>query len=225
MSLAHEKSVTVNGLFDSGATGSGFIDQAFVKSHGISTRATPSARPLLLGNGEVADTITEYAVVPMTVAVHSETALLYVAKVESPVIFGLRWLQRHNPHINWEKMTLTFGSSYCRSQCLPRDTPFPPQAPVVPDTQKSVKMLNHADAVDHCRTPVTAAPSEDSPRHPTPHVTYRPPTVEDAPENGDDAISIDSAVDMTFEQTLTPGATITAYIGKAACQLPKAAPA
>ncbi|KAM7208425.1 hypothetical protein V8F06_014941, partial [Rhypophila decipiens] len=67
-------------------------------------------------------------------------------------------------------------------------------------------MLNHTDAVSHCRPPVIAAPNKDSPPRPAPHVRYRPPTVEDAPENGDDAISVDSAVDMTFEQTLTPGA-------------------
>ena len=89
LSLAHTNPITINGLVDSGASGSGYIDRSFVESQGITTKATPSARSLLLGNGEVADTITEYALVPTTIGIYSETALFYVAKVESPVIFGL----------------------------------------------------------------------------------------------------------------------------------------
>ena len=207
MSLAHSDPITVKGLVDSGASGSGYIDRTFVKAHNIPTEPTPSARPLLLGNGEAADTVTEYVLIHTTIGIHSELALLYVAKVESPVIFGLRWLQRHNPYINWEDMTLTFGSGYCRSRCLPPGTPFPPRAPVIRDPPRTSVSSPQTRNTTYRQPYVEDVPDHAPDEEALSTTTYRQPYVEDVPDHtlDEEALSTDSSIDMTFDQTLTPG--------------------
>ena len=36
-----------------------------------------------------------------------------------PIILGLRWLQAHEPDINWNKKKVSFSSPYCSQHCLP----------------------------------------------------------------------------------------------------------
>src|ERR1700731_492859 len=36
---------------------------------------------------------------------------------ERPMILGIPWLKRHNPHIHWSRHQITFGSEYCLSEC------------------------------------------------------------------------------------------------------------
>src|SRR5436190_7735425 len=144
-----------------------------------------------MGDGKIGDTITEYVLVPTTVGdIHSEVALFYVAEIESPVIFGLRWLQRHNPRVNWETMELTFGSHRCRTSCLPPGLTDPPTITAV-------------NGPPYRTTPINREITTQQP--PRPRSPYRAPTVEDAPEDPSPNTDNDSAIDLTFDETLTPG--------------------
>ena len=47
----------------------------------------------------------------------------YITKIgHYDLILGKPWLSQHNPHVDWEKNTVTFKSKYCRSHCLPSST-------------------------------------------------------------------------------------------------------
>ena len=116
---AHHQPTTVRGLIDSGCSGRGFIDEALVHRLNLPTYATPYPRTLLLADGKTASTITKYVVIPAAIGIHDENCLFFVTRLsnDTQVIFGLPWLKRHNPSINWFDMSLTFDSWYCMSHC------------------------------------------------------------------------------------------------------------
>jgi hypothetical protein len=130
---AHPIPIHVTGLIDSGCSARAFADRNLVNLRGIKTTPTPKARSLLLANGEVADSITEYFIAPVSIGAHDELCLFFVTSLspDTPVIFGLPWLQRHNPVIDWSHMSLTFTSTYCQAHC--NRPGLSPSAPTIPD--------------------------------------------------------------------------------------------
>jgi len=160
----------VTGLVDSGCSARAFVDRDFAKTHNITTKKTPKPRTLLLANGEVADTITEYFIAPVAVGLHEELCLFFLTKLsrDTPVIFGLPWLQRHNPTIDWTGMSLTFSSEYCAKYCCPRWLQTSPQAPVISDPPKSFHNL-----------PIKGEPAKAQHQLPQIHVSFHDPPIED----------------------------------------------
>jgi hypothetical protein len=92
-----------------------------VQYYKLSTQPTPHPRTLLLADGKMADKITKYIILPVSMGNHNEYCLFFIANLadNTPVIFGLPWLKRHNPYIDWAAMSLTFNSWYCLSHCCP----------------------------------------------------------------------------------------------------------
>ncbi|KAK6608253.1 hypothetical protein H4I95_03633 [Botrytis cinerea] len=194
---AHTSSFHVTSLIDSGCSGKAFADRAFVESNGILTRTLPHRRELHLADGKVADIITDYFIMDIAMGLHRETWLFFVTTLspETPVIFGLPWLRCHNPSIDWSKMTLSFTSGYCATQCCPQDSSRIVRAPVVNS---------------FCSTPRLAGITESSLPQKKPAVALRQPYVEDDIEDEGYISSstgyTEGDYDITIDPTLTTGA-------------------
>ena len=221
---AHPRPIHAVGLVDSGCSARAFADRKLVQSLGITTTPTPTPRSLLLANGKVADSITEYFVAPIAIGLHEELCLFFVTNLspDTPIILGLPWLQRHNPTIDWSRMSLIFTSRYCQSNCCPPWLSSAPLAPTIPDPPKSFHDLpipgeptpararrtcyespKVEDAEDE--TPATFTTTQCSPiAHRRPPPNYRPPYVEDAEEEVAEPTATD-APELPIEQGLTPG--------------------
>lgn len=147
----------------------------------------PRPRTLFLADGKTADIIVEYIILPISIGSHNEYCLFFVTNLadDTPVIFGLPWLKRHNPYINWTTMSLTFNSWYCLLHCCPPGLQEPPKAPTIPDPPQSFHDLLIPNEP-------TSLPS-----------SYRSPYCEDSQEE-EDKQCID-AIPLHIEATLTPG--------------------
>jgi hypothetical protein len=49
---------------------------------------------------------------------HSEELFYEVDMKGYDLIFGLLWLEDHNPHIDWQDWTMTFNNKQCYANCL-----------------------------------------------------------------------------------------------------------
>ena len=195
---AQNTPTTITSLVDSGCSGRGFIDRSFTQNNNLQTFPTPSRRPLLLADGKPSDTISEYVLIPCQIENHQELGLFFVANLapDTPLIFGLPWLRRHNPVIDWATLTLTFASNYCRKFCLPRNLQSC-QAVTIPDKMKLQEIVipGEPDPI-----PTQAIPMESIHHH------YKPPSVEDCPEDSTETkVELYNANNLTIEKTLTPG--------------------
>jgi hypothetical protein len=94
------------------------------------TQPTPHPRTLFLADGKTADKINEYIILPVSIENHNEYCLFFVTNLadNTLMIFGLPWLKRHSPYIDWAAMSLTFNSWYCLSHCCPQGLQTPPTA-------------------------------------------------------------------------------------------------
>lgn len=216
-------------LVDSGCTAHGFADREFIHGMGVAVHKSPRPQPLYLADGRLADTITEFVVLGINCGRHSERALFFLTKLaeSTPLILGLPWLQRHDPHVSWANMSLEFSSPYCRTHCLPW-TIQSEQAPMV---QKPRPTTYRSPSVEHgpeaCNTPngpdmgffpeecLRTSSGEDvdatnifgHDRHPANFqhcqpVSYQHPYVTDEPEHP--CHQPDAPV-LMIESSLTPG--------------------
>lgn len=97
-------------LVDSGCTGEAFLDQAFVQKHQIPTQPLRHPRPLYLADGQLRDWIKETATLDLRIGAHIETLSFFITPLaaENPVILGIPWLRKHNPHIDWLTLDVSF---------------------------------------------------------------------------------------------------------------------
>ncbi len=114
-------------FIDSGAAGN-FIDAEFAKTHNIPlvpceshlAVAALDGRPL--GSGRIHFTTED--LILLTGALHTETIRLFVFQSpQTPLILGLPWLERHNPHISWSERQISRCSEFCLQNCLSRTCP------------------------------------------------------------------------------------------------------
>lgn len=192
---AHNKPFHVTSLIDSGCSGKAFADRSFMNNHSITPLQLPHPRILRLADGVAADTITEYFTMNIGMGEHYETWLFFVTKLspETPVIFGLPWLQCHNPHIDWSNMTLSFASQYCQSHCCPKQARKPVQAPTIPSKLPEEELARLTPQKTFELLPPVRAILENRPLEEVLQDTpdyikkaYRHPSVEDAPEEDND---------------------------------------
>lgn len=111
-------------LLDSGATSS-FINQTLVTENNLPSikKKEPRILEVIDGRPISSGNVThETPPVLLTIGAHSETLVLDVVQLgHYPVILGVPWLKKHNPHIYWSLHQLHFNA-------CPRDCggPFPP---------------------------------------------------------------------------------------------------
>ena len=97
-------------LLDSGCTGT-TMDQQFTKEKGLETHKLPRPIPVYNADGSVnqAGSITEFAIVELTINDHKEQIAMGLSQLSTHAIFlGYDWLQKHNLIVNWREHTLKF---------------------------------------------------------------------------------------------------------------------
>ena len=116
---ANQDPIPVASLIDSRCSARAFADQQLIQRYGIPTEKLPTPRVLILADGKSTNTVTDYFICPVAMGDHIEWCFFFVTCLskDTPVIFGMPWLQRHNPSIDWRAMTLTFDSQYCLKHC------------------------------------------------------------------------------------------------------------
>jgi hypothetical protein len=109
----------VSAFVDSGATFS-FIDQTFVAQHNIHVVKKSTPIPVEVIDGRtIAFGVIAHETTPLELCIgkHTEKIVLNIISIlHHPIIFGLPWLEAHNPIIDWRSRTLTFSTQQCTSQ-------------------------------------------------------------------------------------------------------------
>lgn len=194
-------------LVDSGCSARGLIDRTFTTTHNIPTHKTPHSRTLLLGDGSVGDVISEYVLVPTALGGHHELGLFFVSNLDNshPLIFGLPWLQRHNPLIDWPSLTVTFSSGYCQHFCWQNGLREAPEAPVILTKPQDFHDLPvPSEPILEKTASLSTNPEPESHRPHEPPSRYQAPSVEDAEEDEGYFSVDDDSPELNIESYLTP---------------------
>lgn len=120
MLINQDQSVPLSALIDSGCE-QNLIDSSFVKQMSIET--VPLAVPLrvtALDGGSLPQITHQTKPLHLVISGnHSEVISPFVfPTASSPIILGFKWLQQHNPHINWTDRHVESWSPLCHSSCL-----------------------------------------------------------------------------------------------------------
>ena len=110
-------------LVDTGCTAVAFADEASIISrYNVTTKKLLVPRPLRLADGVPVSLITDYFTARMSIGAHTEAMLFFVTKLSpvNPIILGIPWLQKHEPHLDFRELGVHFDSDYCTEHCLPQ---------------------------------------------------------------------------------------------------------
>ena len=106
-------------LIDCGVTRN-FIDPSLVDCLLLPSRAIPPLQAF-----KVDGTINKQGWITAATTVHCQTTdfeddltLMIVDLGRSQVVLGMPWLMKHNPHIDWEKKTVTLDAEHIRKATL-----------------------------------------------------------------------------------------------------------
>ena len=109
-------------MADCGATAS-FIDYSFAQLHGLTSTPLQHPRDLTVADGRSVSSGAITHIVQTSLAfgskAHTEILDLFVTTLgQYPMVLGLPWLRKHDPHICFMENTLTFDSEYCLEHCI-----------------------------------------------------------------------------------------------------------
>ena len=138
--------IPTRALIDCGATGTAFVDEAFVRLHALPVSDLYPHQELEVIDGRPISSgpITQTAMAELTIENHREPLRMFVTNLgHYPLVLGLPWLRAHDVNIRFAANTITFESSTCHSNCLR-------PAPVEPVPRETT-------------TPATKTPSDESP--------------------------------------------------------------
>ncbi|KAE8222388.1 hypothetical protein CF319_g4403 [Tilletia indica] len=110
-------------MIDSGATAS-FLDLSFAQEHKLPSSQLPEPLPLNVIDGRPISSgpVTHSSHVPLSIDTHQETVQLHLTTLDRyPIVLGIPWLRKHNPHIDWSRNSVTFSSSLCLKSCRAPD--------------------------------------------------------------------------------------------------------
>ena len=151
-------------LVDSGCTAAAFADEdSIVRKYNVTTKKLLAPRPLRLADGIPTSLVTDYFTARMSIGAHSEAMLFLVTKLSpaNPIILGMPWLQKHEPRPYFRELRIHFDSDYCTRHCFPR----------------GIAAYDRYAPRGHYLKPPKLRPENP----------YMPPTVEDAPDEGEPA--------------------------------------
>lgn len=114
-------SVHTYALIDSGASATAFIDSDFATLHQFNLHELTRKYTLNVVDGRPINSgiLSHRASTTMKISNHTEELSMFVTKLgHYPVILGIKWLQHHNPTIEWDANLLIFNSAFCKATCL-----------------------------------------------------------------------------------------------------------
>jgi hypothetical protein len=116
---ANDIQVSTHYLADSGASAKGFISKEFVKKHKLPTAPLQQKTLLRLADGRPVGALTHMAQIRTAIRDHISESWLYVTNVDpkQDIIFGMPWLELHDPTTSWSERSLIFDSDHCLSYC------------------------------------------------------------------------------------------------------------
>ncbi len=142
-------------LIDSGAVGN-FIDINFANSHKLPLLPCESRVAVAALDGRPLGTgLVKFTTQDLTLKVGSfHTELIRHFAIDSPqnpVIFGLPWLEKHNPRISWTTKQIRQWSEPCQKKCLQfqfhatnPESPLSTETPVISDLPAEYQDLSEA---------------------------------------------------------------------------------
>jgi ADP-heptose:LPS heptosyltransferase len=115
---SEKETVETKALLDCGAGGT-FIDQRFVKTHGLMTHST--REPILVRNVDGTlnknGTITQSTILDLKINGKTMKTRFHVTRLgKETIILGLPWLRAINPDIDWKKGTFKFRKDLRQTQ-------------------------------------------------------------------------------------------------------------
>jgi Reverse transcriptase (RNA-dependent DNA polymerase)/RNase H-like domain found in reverse transcriptase len=113
--------ILCNAMLDSGSSGFAFVDLDYAHKNKLQRIPlhTPKDIRMFDGTEPRSGRITHCVRVELEMDNHREWMFMFITALSGyPVILGIPWLRRHNPHVDWALSTLTLNSSYCRWNCL-----------------------------------------------------------------------------------------------------------
>jgi len=126
---ANGHQITTTALLDSGAAGNFMSNDfalhnciALIKCSSSLTVEAIDGRPL--GSGHISSLTQELLM--QTGLFHTEKIQFYILPTSNtPVILGLPWLHRHDPHVSWKEGQITQWNDACYPKCLSHISSLP----------------------------------------------------------------------------------------------------
>lgn len=105
-----------------------FIEYDFVSQWNLPSEPLLEPKDMFALDGRLLARVT-HQTAPVSLLLsgnHHETISLYIiSSSSSPLVLGLPWFKRHNPHIDWSTSSITNWSLFCHSHCLHSAIPTP----------------------------------------------------------------------------------------------------
>ena len=117
------QTIATHALIDSGATGIAFIDKDFARHHQLPLVPLSNPRSLEVIDGRPISSgdITHTTTVNLLINEHQEELPMFVTQLgHYPIVLGIPWMDLHDINIRFHSRTVTFGSQYCSTHCLPQ---------------------------------------------------------------------------------------------------------
>ena len=129
----HGQVHTICALIDSGADAN-LLDVTLAAQLGIERESLEKPIHATALDGHLLGRVTHRSV-PLSMALsgnHTEVLTFHLIRSpQQPLILGLPWLKRHNPHIDWSTGSILQWSSLCHASCL-RSASSPVSNPLIP---------------------------------------------------------------------------------------------
>ena len=191
-------------MADCGATAS-FIDFLFAQLHGLEFSPLQHPRDLTVGDGRTVSSgaITHTVSIFFTLGTHVEALELFVTTLgQYPVVLGLPWLRKHDPHIRFKNNTITFDSQHCLDHCISTH-----QAMTIHDVDNTFDTLHE--------TPQTPKVHKTTPKTHETHRSTALPTPQYSPRSSHQLDMADCMRKMNQELTRLDNPIVTEYTGVA----------
>lgn len=108
-------------MLDNGATGEAFIDDTYVRKHGLARWSLTNARGLKLANGQMGRAVREMTYIIVRHENHFCQVAAFITdlgRTDIDLILGIPWLRDHNPKLDYVQGKIESFPSQCQNNCL-----------------------------------------------------------------------------------------------------------